>query len=94
MLPSIRDAINKGVQNQIKKVHKTTWRKLQDERIKIKDAWGCPVSVGTLYRFTNENYNSKPSTIRKVLGWLKIDFTENHGIFQLIQNEATQNERI
>ena len=86
MLPEIREEIQKRYKS-IRDEKKKTYRTIQDEKIDIKTEWKSPVSAATMYNICQKpNYIPKWQTTNDVLIWLKINYTEKYGVFQLIKN--------
>jgi hypothetical protein len=91
MLPEIRNAIRDAM-SELMSTKGLTWDSIH--KIDI-DTIGSPVSGRTLYRICkpNSEHTTTKKNLDKILRFLKIGFTENYGLFQLIKyypNEASK----
>jgi len=90
MLPEIRDSIREGMSKLMDKEN-LTWDSIH--KIDI-DTIKSPVSARTLYRICkpNSTHTTTIKNLKRVLIFLKVSFTENYGIFQLIK--VAKNETV
>ena len=90
MLPEIRDTIRVTAKDMMTR-EGLTWDSIQ--KINVKEELGLPVSARTLYRICKpeSEHTTTKKNLHKILKFLKIAYSENYGIFQLIK-KVQQNE--